>query len=506
VSQLGGKISIRSELGKGSHVEVLLPLEISKARLETSTPTGEINDRVASAIDAQEALKTLRSIASGKTVAIWRNGGIHNNSRKRTSLAWDCLEKYCSSWFGFNIVPSQDLEALQKADLIIMEKYDSDFSGLILPFATGSSRILLIREGISSSQTRKSKKASLLSGSIWTPIGPYKLARSINALFAEEVPTLLAGNMSTAAQATPQGTSPNEPLVPGTPEQRDIINLNITPPDLELSMQETPTLPAQQRLLPPKRPSSDTSSQVEQAITSLKALLLDSSPAEAAEAPLHVLAVDDNALNLQLLSRYLMKRRIDTVVKVCNGTEAVAAVRDSEKPFDLIFMDISMPEMDGFEATRLIRQHERNLMTKGWDENPDGLPASIKLNGDNVVGNVEADVIVDVKNMNEKERKAGTGNDPETPEEQGWEPEGETQQVAQEPVMTPTNITGTNPTPIPGMRTPVCIVALTGLATRKARDEAQASGFDDFLTKPISFSKIGELLRRMSKEKAAGLV
>ena len=38
------------------------------------------------------------------------------------------------------------------------------------------------------------------------------------------------------------------------------------------------------------------------------------------------------------------------------------------------------------------------------------------------------------------------------------------------------------------------IVALTGLASRRDRDLAEECGFDDFLTKPISFKRIGELL------------
>jgi DNA-binding response OmpR family regulator len=45
------------------------------------------------------------------------------------------------------------------------------------------------------------------------------------------------------------------------------------------------------------------------------------------------------------------------------------------------------------------------------------------------------------------------------------------------------------------------IVALTGLAGRRDRDEAVECGFDDYLTKPISFGKIGELLKRLSAEK-----
>lgn len=96
----------------------------------------------------------------------------------------------------------------------------------------------------------------------------------------------------------------------------------------------------------------------------------------------------------------------------------------------MVFMDISMPEMDGFEATRLIR----------------GLEAR---SGSKVEGNI---------------LQEGDGNGKEK-----------------------------------GKRAHV--VALTGLASRRDRDEAERSGFDDFLTKPVSFSRIGEVLGKLGIEK-----
>jgi CheY-like chemotaxis protein len=52
----------------------------------------------------------------------------------------------------------------------------------------------------------------------------------------------------------------------------------------------------------------------------------------------------------------LLEKRGHRVTVAANGREAVAAVR--REPFDLVLMDVQMPEMDGFEATAAIRQAE----------------------------------------------------------------------------------------------------------------------------------------------------
>lgn len=67
---------------------------------------------------------------------------------------------------------------------------------------------------------------------------------------------------------------------------------------------------------------------------------------------LRVLLAEDNPINA-LLAKSLLVRNGCHVVAVGNGAEAFAALQDA--PYDLVLMDVHMPVMDGFEATRAIR-------------------------------------------------------------------------------------------------------------------------------------------------------
>ena len=68
-----------------------------------------------------------------------------------------------------------------------------------------------------------------------------------------------------------------------------------------------------------------------------------------------ILIADDNPINQQVVSLHLANLGFESNA-VCNGNEAIEALRGQD--YSLVFMDCQMPDLDGMEATRLIRQGE----------------------------------------------------------------------------------------------------------------------------------------------------
>ena len=450
VNQLGGKISIRSELGKGTDVEVTIPVE---KPVDIQHVNGTSTDPLDA--DPQESISNLRNRAAGKSISFVRG----NASSATSRIFWSCIQRYCTEWFGF--IESKETSA----DLTVTDGEDTT------NYNDGQ-RILIIHDDMACLTNTQRGHHRHAVGKICNPIGPFKLARSLLALLDQEIslPQVTQNyvNQMDAGTQTPLG-SPEErtimngiiltdygftfPSLSSVPEQATIDRPGSTsslawngPPQksgnqtfgsLATTSFHSPSLSSSTTTLP--SPINPTHRSPIMKLTLPKPKILTPPPnpiTKPTSSSLHVLAVDDNALNLQLLYRYLLKREGDTIVTARNGIEAVEAVKSlrDKKSFDVIFMDISMPEMDGFEATRLIRSYENTQNFQSDDGN---------------------EKVVFEEKWDSERGKGGNG---------------------------------------------AYIVALTGLASRRDRDLAQECGFDDFLTKPISFKRIGELLRGLSEK------
>ncbi|CAG8557950.1 260_t:CDS:10 [Diversispora eburnea] len=74
--------------------------------------------------------------------------------------------------------------------------------------------------------------------------------------------------------------------------------------------------------------------------------------------PTKVLMVDDNEVNQQIAMKYLEKMGEEVTI-AANGVEALEKMKN--KSFDILFVDLQMPYMDGYTLARLIREAERRL-------------------------------------------------------------------------------------------------------------------------------------------------
>ncbi|GAB6071367.1 hypothetical protein JCM30760_24640 [Thiomicrorhabdus hydrogeniphila] len=76
---------------------------------------------------------------------------------------------------------------------------------------------------------------------------------------------------------------------------------------------------------------------------------------------INVLLVEDNKLNQEIAVRMLQRAGISEIKVASNGQEAVEHYNANPDYFDIILMDLQMPVMSGFEATKLIREHNKKI-------------------------------------------------------------------------------------------------------------------------------------------------
>ncbi len=91
-------------------------------------------------------------------------------------------------------------------------------------------------------------------------------------------------------------------------------------------------------------------------VTDSPAVVRPPSPEGLVGAPLRILVAEDNEFNRDLLEHMLAGQGLSATM-VVDGREALALLE--RERFDLLLLDIHMPELDGFQVVRAIRERER---------------------------------------------------------------------------------------------------------------------------------------------------
>lgn len=386
VDSLGGSLELRSQQYKGTEVDVRLRLPRASEDL-TPPPSDEILHSV---------IKQTR----GRSLMIMGRDAVAASPYPGTQRARklsDSLSETCSNWFGLRVTGEEYDRDVSQPDMYL---YCEPPSVQVLEehfrksrtAAIGAKKIPII---IVCPNAEEAARISRLHSTALTgfssiveviaqPCGPRKLAKAFNSCLnqAQEVAERERANGGVLASSQEvhilaQKIVARDPIVDAALLSSGLLNAQsdkiVTTTVTTQALPTPPSLVSSPLASPPlNSPPPVVSPPV---LVMEPRLTVNMGPRQRnKDNSLHVLLVDDNEINLRLLVMF-MKKCGFTYQQAENGQEAVdkfkeaalvpaspGTVGSAEKKscFDFILMDISMPIMNGLEATKHIRDFERD--------------------------------------------------------------------------------------------------------------------------------------------------
>ncbi|VUC28961.1 unnamed protein product [Clonostachys rosea] len=330
VDSLHGNLEVKSEQYKGTAIDVRLRF--------TPGPPGE-------SAPTDETLRAVAKRTQGKKVVLLKDEQYPETqgSPPTCQKLTDTLSDTCRNWFGMKVVQEGSPDAANPDIFVYCEPPPHEIlvrriDNLLKTSSCKKIPIVIVvcpnaEQAVRVKQCKGASMSSLpiIVEVIPQPCGPRKLGRVVSHCLdmADKITINPSLSLEVRLPALPLPSPPISVVLPTSPPPLD---------------PETPSLAVE--VPPPPPPSGPKSG-----------------------SKLHLLLVDDNKINLQLLVMFMKKCKFTYEVAE-NGQEALDKFRagclngpggggSAAKRFDFVLMDISMPVMNGIEATKHIRAFER---------------------------------------------------------------------------------------------------------------------------------------------------